>query len=165
MTTKFKTTASWDAARPKPTWECLNADCCRVFSTTERNPSCPVCGCIRVTPTVAAPSILNASTRQADKTLREVAASFGLTNLKSARAGEAAHPGLPTAKVIPGAPPLNAGMGVQIPRTMTPSAQFAATPRQLRGQIPTGYAFNKRGKGRVPTKVRHVADERGRIVR
>lgn len=151
----FRLTARAEAVRDKPTWECLNDECAKVFSTLDRNPSCPSCGNVRVVPAVPGFAIQSPGTKAADRTLRQVASNYNLTNLRSARAGEAAHPGLPTPKAIPGAPPLNVGAGVSVPRTFTPSATFAATPRPLRGSLPTGFAFNKRGKGAIPTKVQH----------
>lgn len=151
----FRLTARAAAVRDKPTWGCLNPDCSRVFSTHDRNPACPNCGNVRVIPTVPGFAIQSASTRQADATLRGVASSFKLTNLRSTREGEVAHPGLPTPKPIPGAPPLHAGNGVQIPRTLTPSATFAQMPREMKGTIPTGFAFRKNARGQVPTRVKY----------
>jgi hypothetical protein len=151
----FRLTARAAAIKDKPTWGCLNVECHRVFSTHDRNPVCPHCGNVRVVPAVPTFAIQHASTGHADRTLRDVAQNFKLTNLRSAREGEMAHPGLPTPKVIPGTAPLNAGAGVQIPRTFTPSAQFAPMPREIKGTIPTGFAFNKRGRRSVPTKVKY----------
>lgn len=150
----FRLTARAAAIKDKPTWGCLNDECLRVFSTLDRNPACPDCGNVRVIPTVPGFAIQSASTRRADNTLRDVAASYKLTNLKSAREGEVAHPGLPAPKPIPGAPPLNVGNGIQVPRTLTPSATFAPMSREMKGSLPTGFAFNKRGRS-LPTKVKY----------
>lgn len=158
----FRLTARAAAVKDKPTWGCLNEECATVFSTSDRNPACPACGNVRVIPAVPSFAIQSPSTKAADATLRRVAGNFRLTNMNSAREGEVAHPGLPAPKPIPGAPPLNVGSGIQVPRTLSPSAAFAPMTKEMRGSIPTGFAFNKRGRGGIPTKVKYASPERSR---
>lgn len=150
----YRMTARAAAVKEKPTWLCLNHDCARVFGDFARNPECPSCGCVKVTATVPQVAIQGPATKHADNTLRDVAKSFKLSNLRSARAGEQSHPGLPTPKGIPGAPPINAGYGVSVPRTLTASAQFAPMPRSMPGLLPVGAQF-KKPKGNIPTQVRY----------
>jgi hypothetical protein len=95
---------------------------------------------------------ISPSTAHADRTLRSVAESFGLTNLNSAREGEAAAPSRPTPKAIPG-PPLVLPGGIQVPRTMTPSSQFSATPAPIPLTRPLDGKALRRGPTRVPTAI------------
>lgn len=151
---RFNLTVRAQAVKDKPCWLCLNQNCQQVFMSSDRPPVCDRCGSVRVTATVASVAVQHATTRHADRTMREVASSYNLTNLRSAREGESAHPGFAPAKEIQGAPPLNVGMGMQVPRTMTPSASFARMPQTLRGTLPTHAQFKKHG-GPLPTNVRY----------
>lgn len=136
------------------TWKCLNRRCGSEFESGEAYPPCSSCGGVKVQWVPGGGHVMHGATRHADRTVRQVAAQFGLTNLRSAREGEAAHPGLPAPKVIAGSQPLNAGLGIQVPRTMTPSATFAPMQRPLRGTLPTHARFRPRG-GPIPTDVRY----------
>lgn len=80
------------------TWGCCNPDCNRVFESGENAPHCPKCRCAKTKWVPAGGHMKSAATTHADQTLRSVASRFGLTNLKSAREGEAAHPGIPKPK-------------------------------------------------------------------
>lgn len=137
------------------TWACRNGDCRWQFEDGDSNPFCPKCGStVHYVP--GGGHIQHGATKHADQTLRRVASSFKLTNLKSAREGEATHPGIRQPESIPGAPPLNTGYGISIPRTMSPSASFAQMPREMKGTLPTGHAFKRgAGKGGIPTNVRY----------
>lgn len=137
------------------TWRCLNRRCGVEFEAGEPYPACPTCRGAKVQYIPGGGHVLHGATKHADRTLKEVASSYGLTNLRSARQGEAAHPGLAPAKVISGLPPLNAGHGITVPRTMTPSASFARVPGGLKGFLPVnGPRFKKHG-GLIPTDVRY----------
>jgi hypothetical protein len=151
---KFNMTARAQAVREKPTWLCLNDNCQMVFSSLDRPPVCPQCGSVKVTGTVAQVSVRHNTTTHADRVLRDVASQYKLTNLRTAREGESAHPGYAAAKEFPNAPPLSVGMGMQVPRTMTPSASFAKMPSQMTGFLPTHAQF-KKPKGGIPTNVRY----------
>lgn len=140
------------------TWACLNPECGREFDSGDPAPYCPGCECAKVRWIPRGGHIIGPNTKHADATLRSVADSFGLTNMNSAREGEAAAPSLPTAKVVPGSRPMVLPGGIQVPRTMTASSSFAATPtpikltRELDGKaLPRGAVG-----ARVPTQVKAV---------
>jgi len=65
------------------TWGCQNAECVAVFTSGERYPACPHCGCIRVSWVPAQVNIHSGSTKQADTTLRDLCAAYGLTDINS----------------------------------------------------------------------------------
>lgn len=137
------------------TWACLNAECANQFESGESAPYCPLCDCAKVRWVPGGGNIISPSTKHADRTLRGVAQSFGLTNLNSAREGEAAAPSLPTPKQIPGAPPLVLPGGIQVPRTFTPSSQFVGQQNPVKVTTALdGKKFAKGNGGRVPTSIR-----------
>jgi hypothetical protein len=137
------------------TWFCLNAECGNEFEDGGYNPPCPSCGCVRVQYVPGGGHVLHASTRVADSTVRRVAQNFGLTNLRSARAGEPAHPGRPARKQISGTAPMNVGLGLGVQMTERPYAEFQSMSRPMTGNIPIHGRF-KRPSKLPPMNVRHV---------
>jgi hypothetical protein len=138
-------------------WVCCNADCQNDFESGEPAPYCPKCDCAKTRWRPSGGHIISPATTHADRTLRSVAASYGLTDLRSAREGESAAPSLPTPKPIPGAPPLTLPGGIQVPRTFTASSSFAAMPQKIPLTRPLdGKAFNKGQGGRIPTNIKAV---------
>lgn len=137
------------------TFACLNPDCAVEFDSWDASPYCSKCDCAKTRWVPKGGNIIGPNTRHADRTLRNVAESYGLTNLNSAREGECAAPSLPTPKPIPGAPPLVLPGGIQVPRTMTASSQFAhqQNPIKLTREL-DGKKFAKGNGNRVPTSVR-----------
>ena len=131
-------------------WQCLNPDCEKQFESGEPAPYCPACKCAKVSWVPSGMHIIHGATSHADRTLRSVAQSFGLTNLKSAREGEAAHPGVDTGK------PLGMRYGPHggIPISNKPTAGFAPNPPSIRAQFEPGSRFKiPRGARRIPTKI------------
>ena len=138
-------------------WACCNVECGAEFESGEAAPYCIKCQCARVRYIPGGMHIISPATTHADRTLRTVAASHGLTNLRSAREGECAAPSLPTPKAIPGAPPLGLPGGISIPRTFTASSSFAAMPQKLPLTRPLdGKKFAKGQGGNIPTTIKAV---------
>lgn len=128
-------------------WECLNPDCGKMFESPERAPHCPKCRCAKTRWSPSGGHMKSAKTVHADSTLRDVANRFGLSNLKSARQGEAAHPGLqqPKAgneKLFHGIPWSAQGCTSGFAKDM-PTQKISAT---------THHKFKASG-ARLPTKV------------
>jgi len=71
------------------TWACLNGDCAKVFDAWEANPECPACGCLRVS-WIPGGGHVGGSAAGIDCEFRTLADNYGLTDLHSARRGEAA---------------------------------------------------------------------------
>ena len=71
------------------TWSCLNPRCGEVFDAWEANPPCPACGCLRVS-WVPAGGHIGKVAGGVDSEFRSLADTFGLTDLVSAKRGEAA---------------------------------------------------------------------------
>ena len=71
------------------TWACLNGRCGEAFDSWVDNPECPRCGCIRVG-WVPRGGHVGKSAGGIDCEFRTLADNFGLTDLHSARRGEAA---------------------------------------------------------------------------
>jgi hypothetical protein len=137
------------------TWLCLNRECGNEFEDGEYNPPCPECGCLRVQHIPGGGHVLHATTRNADATLGRIAARHGLTNLRSAREGEAAHPGRPPRKEIAGVPPMNVGLGLGVKMAEKPYAEFQTMSRPLSGNIPIHGRFKRKSK--LPrADIRHV---------
>lgn len=136
------------------TWICQNAECHEEFEAGEPSPRCPVCGCMRVQWCPSGGHILSGATRSADATLRRVAANYGLTNLRSARAGEAAHPGRPAPKFVREAAPVQLGNGLGVKLTERPYSEFQNMSVPLRGQVPIGGRY-KRGAKPPPAKMNY----------
>lgn len=61
-------------------WQCLG--CNKQFHSYENNPECPGCGCVRVS-WVPGGGHIGKIAPGADRTLRMLAADYGLTNLNS----------------------------------------------------------------------------------
>src|SRR5438477_4257810 len=101
-------------------WNCLSEACAQTFEDGDPAPTCPHCGNVRVAWQPAGGHIRHAATAHADHVLRSVADSYKLTNLRSARAGEAAHPGVPHRK------PADERLFHGIPWSTVPTAGFAA---------------------------------------
>jgi len=65
------------------TWGCQNSACLLQFDSGERNPACPHCGCVRVGWVPGKLNIHSGATKQADTTLRDLCAAYGLTDINS----------------------------------------------------------------------------------
>jgi hypothetical protein len=65
------------------TWGCHNPRCREVFTSGERAPACPRCGCIRVGWVPAQLNLGSAATKASDGDLRTLADMFGLSDLNS----------------------------------------------------------------------------------
>ena len=65
------------------TWGCQNSACGSRFDSGERAPACPVCGCVRVGWVPGKVNIHSGATKQADTTLRDLCAAYGLTDINS----------------------------------------------------------------------------------
>jgi hypothetical protein len=131
------------------TWGCCNPDCHKVFESGEAAPHCPKCRCARTQWVPSGGHIKHGATTHADQTLRSVANRFGLTNLKSARQGEAAHPGIQQAKAAGGKDYFG------IPWSPHgPTAGFAKEQPTAKVTAPLGGRFKapKGGRG-IPTDV------------
>jgi hypothetical protein len=69
-------------------WQCLNGACHQEFTAWEANPGCPGCGCVRVQ-WIPGGGHCAGTAKAADAELRTLAETFGLSDLHSARRGEA----------------------------------------------------------------------------
>lgn len=65
------------------TWKCLNRRCLHEFDTGEPVPHCPKCDCVRVTWVPGGGNILHARTTSLDRTIRQQADAFGMSDLNS----------------------------------------------------------------------------------
>lgn len=72
------------------TWHCQNSRCGEQFDSWEANPSCPDCGCVRVSWVPAGGHIKGAATKSGDAELRALADMFKMGDMNSAEAGRAA---------------------------------------------------------------------------
>src|SRR5262245_50575282 len=73
------------------TYRCLKDGCDKLFDSTGDNPRCPACKSRRIR-WVPDKLALGKVAKGIDQDLRNGAEAYGLTNLKSARAGEKAKP-------------------------------------------------------------------------
>jgi len=111
------------------TFACQNGDCGCEFDAWEAHPACPSCGCVRVG---WVPRKISVATDHAygaaalDAELKNLVDVFGLTNLKSAREGEAAKV-MAQASGRNSGPPVQFAPGFAAPigesATCTPSTQ------------------------------------------
>ena len=123
---------------PYALFQCHSTRCGKEFRSWDKVPECPHCGSVKVTWVPGIGGIIGKETRFADATLRSIAQSYGLTNLKSARAGESAHPGLPTPKQQGTYKP---APGFEVPWSNVPTAGFSPTPPKLRRAFEPGSRF------------------------
>lgn len=72
------------------TYSCLNRRCRNEFNSDADHPPCPRCRGLRVQWIPKAFGINSTRTAAIDKTARELAADFGLTNFRSPQAGRSA---------------------------------------------------------------------------
>ena len=72
-------------------WQCLNGRCGATFDAWESNPECPLCKCVRVT-WIPGGGHVAGTARAADADLKTLADNYGLSDLMSAKRGEAAKP-------------------------------------------------------------------------
>ena len=167
----FHLTPRAAAVSDKLTWLCLNDECSSVFDANQRNPSCPNCGNVKLTRTVPQIAIRHENTTNADSTLRRIAGNYGLTNLRSAREGEAAHPGTGSTKIVTSGPSVDVGLGLNVklatkqgPKGLQGAAysEFQATGVSLTGKVPLHGRY-KRKSTLPPARVAHAhRDERRR---
>ncbi len=78
-------------------WQCQNARCGRTFDAWENYPACPGCGGVRTQWLPRGGHVFTEAARTADTELRNLANSFGLNDINSARRDERAKPKLPVA--------------------------------------------------------------------
>jgi hypothetical protein len=127
-------------------WQCLNRACGKEFHSYEHgNPPCPSCGCVRVNWTPGGGHIANMAPR-ADRTLRELADAYGMTNMNS-----------PSHSRVNRAMPR-----LEQPRADTQPVHFApgfSAPMSLRGAtcVPSTAPVNLRGSVRVGMPFDHSA--------
>ncbi len=94
--------------------------------------------------------MLSTATKHNDRTVRGIAAQFGLTNLKSARAGEAVHPGIPQGKSLDG---MRYGQYGGIKISDKPTCDFAPNPPPIHITGPSDGRHRFRKKGPIPTRI------------
>lgn len=135
-------------------WTCRNPECGHDFESRNAAPDCPKCKS-HAQWRPSGGHVRSASTTHADRTLRDVAGQFGLTNLKSAREGEAAHPGLPQGRG-------NYGKYMGVDVTDRPTAGFGDwAPKGAKIGAPVGAADQgkfkaPKGGRNIPTQIKHV---------
>lgn len=83
------------------TWACLNRHCLNVFDGDTDFPPCTACGGIRVKWVPRPVAILSEKTKQVDKTVAQLTATYGDKNYRSPRRHESTAPKLNPA-VVPG---------------------------------------------------------------
>ena len=138
-------------------WICLNDDCAADFDSGDAAPECPKCRNVKVQWRPAGGHIMSAATKHNDRTVKSLAASFGLSNLNSARQGEAAHPGVPQGKPLEG---MRYGAYGGIPLATTCTAGFAPNPPNIKIAGPTDGAKRFRKNGKIPTAIKAVDPRR-----
>jgi hypothetical protein len=79
------------------TYSCLNRHCRHEFDSDHDFPPCPRCRGLRVLWVPKPVAIRSSVTSAIDKTARELAADFGMSNFRSPVAGQAAMPPPPAA--------------------------------------------------------------------
>jgi len=62
---------------------CKNSRCGTLFHSFDANPPCPRCGCVRVGWQPGGGHVFSERTRNADRTVRNLAADFGMTDFNS----------------------------------------------------------------------------------
>lgn len=132
-------------------WSCLNPACGAIFESSDAQPRCAVCKAYKVRWRPSGGHIQSPNTNHADRTLRSVASNFGLTDLKSARAGEAAHPGV--------AQPKSEGTYMGIPWSPRGATSgFAKAEQTVKIGAPTNGARFKQpsGSNKIPTQAKFV---------
>lgn len=129
-------------------WTCKNPECANDFESKAQHPYCPKCKSVSAWRPSGGHS-MSPATGHADRTLRQVANRFGLTNLKSAREGEAAHPGLDRGKG-------NYGKFMGVDVTDRPTAGFADWGTSKIGAPVGGSGKFKSSGRRLPTDVKHI---------
>jgi hypothetical protein len=134
-------------------WICGNPECESDFDSGDAAPTCPACGCVKVHWRPNGGHVMSAATKHNDRTIKSLANSFGLTDLKSARQGEAAHPGVRQGKPLDG---MKYGAWGGIPIATTATAGFAPNPPNIKITGPSDGARKFKKNGRIPTQVRHV---------
>lgn len=134
------------------TWHCLNGECASEFESGAASPTCPVCKCVKVSWVPGGGHMMSPATLHNDRTVRSLAKSFGLSNLKSARQGEAAHPGVSQGKPMD---ERRFGPYGGIPWSDRPTAAFCPNPPNIKiaGPSDGSQKFKKHG-GRIPTDIR-----------
>ena len=70
-------------------WACLNGRCGEQFTSWDSNPECPKCRCVRVT-WIPGGGHVAGTARAADADLKTLADNYGLSDLMSAKRGDAA---------------------------------------------------------------------------
>jgi hypothetical protein len=76
------------------TWRCQNIECFEQFDEWRDYPNCPHCGCNR-TNWVPAGGHIGKTAPGIDATFKDLAATYGMTDIASARAGERAMKSAP----------------------------------------------------------------------
>ncbi len=135
------------------TYLCGNAECAAEFDSGDAAPGCPKCRNVNVSWVPRGGHVLSAATQHNDRTLKSLAGQFGLTNLRSARQGESAHPGVPQGKPLDG---MRYGPHGGIPLATTCTAGFAPNPPNIRIVGPSDGKQRFKRKGPIPTTIKAV---------
>lgn len=135
------------------TFQCDSQRCAKEFDSSDDQPRCLHCGGYRVHWVPKGGHIAKAAPHL-DRVLRAQADRFGLTNLKSARAGERAEPDRPQPKMLQNTPMFSAGAGTAaIPIATEAYSTFTPTANKISGNLPVGAKFNRPRGGRIPTQI------------
>lgn len=130
---------------------CLNPKCGKIFHSFEKgNPECPHCRCVKVS-WVPGGGHIGKAAPGIDKTLKTLAADYGLSNLNSVSPSRQ-----PQAKVMPAAPAAGS-FGVKhwapgFSSDVYPGShcQSSSTPVNLRGLQPVGRVMPRSGSIATP---------------
>lgn len=132
-------------------WRCLNPACGKEFHSYERgNPECTFCRCVKVA-WIPGGGHIGAKAPGIDKTLRALAADYGLSNLNSVSPSRQAQ-----AKVMPAAPAAGSygtkqwAPGFSSEVYANPHCQSSSTPINLRGFQPVGRVMPRSGSIATP---------------
>lgn len=127
-------------------WLCQNMRCQQEFTAWENYPACPECGSVRTQWLPGGGHVFTEAAKTADQELKNLAASFDLTNINSARAGERAKPALHQAPTAGrNAPNMQFAPGFTAPIAANGAAQcMPSTSRvNFKTRVGTGNALAK----------------------
>lgn len=134
-------------------FKCDSQRCGVEFDSSDDSPRCEGCGGYRVH-WIPKGGHIAKSAPHLDRVLRAQADRFGLTNLKSARAGERMEPDRPQPKMLPHTPMFSPGAGAHpIPIASEAYATFTPTHNKISGNLPVGAKFNRPRGNRIPTQI------------
>ena len=124
-------------------WQCLNRSCGQIFHSYEKgNPECPQCGCVRVS-WVPGGGHIGKAAPGIDRTLRTLAADYGMTNINSPSPSRL-NRAMPVVNGPRGANLLGSKLfapGFSADVYDTPTCGASTSAVNLRGVQPVGRAF------------------------